>query len=447
MSVAAAEPGFAPAPRARRDPVLLRFGPHLTLTLLHADLALITLWFIVTAAKFPMDELLLYPMALYFTASFFIWREATWPVLQRGFLLTLLPAWWMLSAIWSPEPMLAFRSGLQSLLTILICMFIASRMTKQQFFTVILVAVGVLAIRCLPQSLLDFSLGKPSKAIFPHKNMLGLAMTVSFAISMAVLLSATARPFVKLIALGLAPITLFLVFASQSATAILISIGAAGLIVGSQIFLGPRNEVTPPRVLMMAAAIAAAAIAALWAFNFLHQDPIDLVLGALGKNRGLTGRTELWEIGVAKMAERPFFGVGAQGFWRYDESSEVRQIFYDYFKKRGDTFYFHNSWLEIGVSFGGIGVFFAASAFGWAFLTAARRAIVIGGSENWALLAIGVAILVRTMTESDLFAQFSMLYMLFWVGVLTQPPPTASVAPQAEPGEWSPPQRRVAFRP
>ena len=43
---------------------------------------------------------------------------------------------------------------------------------------------------------------------------------------------------------------------------------------------------------------------------------------------------------------------------------------------------------------------------------------MIGGSENWALLAIAIAIMIRTMTESDLFNQFNMLHMLFWSGAL-----------------------------
>lgn len=405
-------------PPQRRERVLLRFGSSWTFNWLHLDLTLMTLWFIVTAAQFRYDELLLYPLALYFTGMFFWRKDVTWPVFQRGFLPLLLPVWWILSTAWSPEPMLAFRTGLQSLLTILICMYVASRLNTRQFMAVIMIAMTVLAFRCLPQSLLDFSLGKDSKAIYAHKNLLGIAMSVFFATTLAMLFSAGAPKLLRAIALAMAPIALFLVFASQSATAILITVGISGIILGALLFLGGANRLTAGRILIALAIVVVAAVVAALALNFMQDDPVDLVLGALGKERNLTGRTDLWEIGAEQMKQRPFFGVGAHGYWRYDESADVRQIFFDYHKKRGNTFYFHNSWLEIGVAFGWIGIVLAASAVGWALGVLIRRAFMIGGSENWALLAIAIAIMIRTMTESDLFNQFNMLHMLFWSGAL-----------------------------
>ncbi len=400
--------------------VLLRFGRAVKITWLHLDFVLITLWFIVTAAQFRNDELLLYPLALYFVGSLVLHRDATWPIFQRGLLLLFLPLWWLTSSLWSPEPALAFRGGLQSTLTILICMVIAARLTTRQFLLVILCAMTVLALRSLPQGLLDFSLGKPSKAIYSHKNSLGMAMSVLFATTLATMLSPRISSFFRLFALGVAPIALFLVFASKSATAILISIGLAGIVLGSQLFLGSRNQISAGRVLLIAATIAAIAIAAALAFNFLQEDPVDLVLEALGKDRGLTGRTDLWSIGMAQLAENPYFGVGAEGFWQYHSSADVRQIFIDYHKTASNTFYFHNSWLEIGVALGWPGVLTASAATLWAVGTLLRRAVFIGGSEHWVLIAIAIAIVIRTMTESDLFRAFNMLHMLLWTGALIQ---------------------------
>lgn len=408
-------------PPQRRERVLLRFGSSWTLNWLHLDMALITLWFIVTAAKFPYDELLLYPLALYFTGMFFWRKDITWPVFQRGVLILLLPTWWIASTLWSPEPMLAFRSGLQSLLTILICMYVAARLTPQQLIAVILVAMTVMALRCLPQSLLDFSLGKPSRALYPHKNSFGAAMSVLFVIALAIGLSSRAWRPIRLLALAAAPIGLFLVFASQSATAILISFGMSGILLGALVYLGPRNRLDPARMLLIGATVALIAVVAATALNFLQDDPIDLVLNALGKDRSLTGRTDLWSIGLEQVSKHPFVGVGSHGYWRYDDSPIVRQIFVDHHKNWNNTFYFHNSWLELSVHYGLVGLAFAALAMIWAQLTLIRRALRFGGPAYWGMTAVAVAILIRTFTESDLFGAFNMLHMLLWSSALNQP--------------------------
>lgn len=423
MTVGYAPAGWAPphALQPRRERALLRFGEFGALTLLHLDMALIALWFVVTASRFEYDELLLYPLTLYFTGMFVWRRNLTWPVFQRGLLLLLLPAWWIASSLWSPEPAMAFRSGLQSTLSILICMFVASRLTTRQFLAVLLVAMTVLAIRCLPQSLLDFSLGRPSKAIYSHKNSLGISMAVFFAVTIAMIFAPGLRGLLRLLAMAMAPVALFLIFASKSATAILIALGISGILFGALLFLGRYNRLTVGRLLIVAICIVIAAFAAMLAFNLMTEDPVDLVLNVLGKDRNLTGRSDLWAIGAQEMEKNPVFGQGAHGFWRYDDSAQVRQIFIDNYKARGNSFYFHNSWLEIGVALGWVGVALAAAAVIWAFGVLIRRAVTAGGPENWALLAIAVAILIRTMTESDLFSAFNMLHMLFWSAALTGP--------------------------
>lgn len=413
------QPAYAPPRRGER--VLLRFGEFGALTWLHLDMALIALWFMVTATRFQYDELLLYPLALYFTGMFVWRRDLTWPVFQRGFLLLLLPAWWIASSLWSPEPALAVRSGLQSALTILICMFVAARLTTRQFLAVLLVAMTVLALRCLPQSLLDFSLGKPSKAIYSHKNMLGISMTVFFAVTVATIFAPGLKGILRLLAMGMAPVALFLIFASKSATAILVAFGISGILFGALLFLGRYNRLTAARLLIVALGVAAVALAAILAFNAMTENPVDLVLNALGKDRNLTGRSDLWTIGAQEMERNPFFGHGAHGFWRYDDSAQVRQIFFDHYKTRGNSFYFHNSWLEIGVAFGWVGIVLAAAAVIWGLGSLIRRALALGGPENWALLAIATAILIRTTTESDLFVAFNMLHMLFWSAALSRP--------------------------
>lgn len=409
----------ATLPPARpAEPVLLRFGDHYKLNLLHFDLFVIGLWFYVTTTKFDNDELLLYPMALYFVFAFFRDRHLTWPVVQRGFILLLVPGWWMASALWSPEPALAFRSGLQSMLTIMICFFMASRLDIRVLLTIVLIASFIIALRCLPQGLLDLSIGNPSKGIYNHKNILGTDMSVLWVAALALILLPNQSKLVRLIALAALPIALMLVFASQSATAILLSLGMAGVLVGAMMYLGRENIITPGRAFFLCMTFSFAMFAVMAWINLSSADPITLVLEALGKDRSLTGRTDLWNIATGEIAERPLLGTGAKGYWRYDDEPFVRQIFIDYYKKRGNVFHFHNSWLELSVNLGLVGFGLAAASMAWALVILTQRSFTRGGPENWALLAVGLAVFARSMTEGSLFSAFIRLDMILWTGAL-----------------------------
>ncbi len=426
-------------PPQRRERVLLRFGNAWTLNWLHLDMALIALWFIVTAAQFQYDELLLYPLALYFTGMFFWRKDVTWPIFQRGALLILLPCWWMASAIWAPDSVHAFRSGLQSLLTILICMFIAARLTHRQLLAIVIIAMTVTALRCLPRSLWDFSVGYPSRGVLAHKNSLGIMMSVSVAAALAVAIAPGVNRLMRLMALAAVPLSLFLIFASQSATGILLAVGMCGIILAARVYLGPENNFTLSRLILAAATLGAISVAMIFAFNLMQEDPVDLVLAAVGKDRSLTGRTDLWAIGMEQLAENPYLGVGPGGFWRYQESALVRQIFHDYHLMWRSSFFFHNSWLEIGVAFGWFGIIMAIAATSWTLIVLARRAIKFGSVEDWTFFAIGIGILLRTFVESDLFAAFVMLHMMFWSAALmrhrrlpSRYSPSPSVAPLLE---------------
>ena len=397
--------------------VLLRLGSY-RLTLQQFDFAVIALWFVVTAAAFRYDELLLYPMALYFTFAFFRDRHATWPVFKFGFVLLLVPVWWILSTLWTPEPALAAKSGLQVLLTMLICMFMASRMTLHQLMVILLIALSITAFRCLQQALLDLARGWPSRGIYTHKNSLGADMSILVVVALSMILTPQVSRQLRIAAICMVPLGLLLVFASQSATAILTTVGMTGILFGAYIYLGHHNSISEHRLTLIAFTLALVAMGLAAVMSLFPFDPIDLVLNSVGKDRGLTGRTDLWSMAMSEIEERPLLGTGAYGFWRYEESPFVRQVFIDYFKVAGNKFHFHNSWLELSVNLGLIGGGLALLTTGWAVWVLITRVFGTGGAQSWALLAIGCTILARTMTEADLFVQFVRLHMVLWTGVL-----------------------------
>lgn len=414
------------------EPVLLRIAGR-RLTLLHLDFSIAVLWFAVTAAQFRYDELLLYPMALYFTYALIRDRYVTWDIFRLSWPLMLLPIWWIVSTSWSPEPALAFRSGLQALLTMLICVFLGSRLTRRQLLLIALAAMTIVAIRSLPETLSALARNDAAKGIFVHKNPFGSAMTIYCISALGILLGRDWPRLIRMFAVGSICVAVVLVIATKSATALLVTILLTSLVIAGLVYLGRRQILTPLRLALVGLTLSVGSIGGAVAINTVEENPIDAVLDALGKDRSLTGRTGLWDIAKREIAERPVIGTGAKGYWRYDDSALIRQIYIDYYKQRGNVFHFHNSWLNIAVEFGLVGAAMAAFALAWAMIIALSRAVRQGGAEDWAFFAIGIALFIRSMVEAELFGPFIMLNMMFFTSVLIRIPARRKAATASVP--------------
>lgn len=408
------------------ETVLVRFGSSAKVTLFHLDIALITLWFAVTVAKFSNQAMLLYPLALYFTYAFLRDWHRTWPMLRHAFILMLVPFWWLLSASWSPETALATRSGVQAILTIVICCFAASRLNTRQMLLVIFIALTAALLRSFPTALSQMSAGIEARGIYAHKNPFGIDMAILAVVSIAVALISELPRWLRFGALGVVPMAFLMIFATKSATAILLGLGMCGMLIGIMLYVGKTNIFTLARLFLISVTVGLVLAGLAVAINLTSMNVVDVVLEALGKDRGLTGRTYLWTIAQNEITERPLFGTGAVGYWRHDESPFVRQIYIDFYKEPWHGFHFHNSWLEIAVNLGLIGMGLAIVSVTWAFFVLLGRALTHGGVENWTYLSILVAILLRTMTESDLFRPFVMLHMMLWTACLAPMVPTAA---------------------
>lgn len=73
-------------------------------------------------------------------------------------------------------------------------------------------------------------------------------------------------------------------------------------------------------------------------------------LSALGRDPSLTGRTDLWRLGLTAISERPFFGWG---FSAYVESPQAVQLRSQVAAFANYEFpHFHQSWIQTAVDFG-----------------------------------------------------------------------------------------------
>ncbi len=389
-------------------------GRILRITSRQCDAVAVTLWILVTFIQFRGDELLLYPLALYFTARAWHRRnEMAW-ILSRSLPIMLLPIWSVISPLWAVEPMIAFKTSVYLMLTMLVCYVVVLTLEPRQILYAVLVATGAVGTLNLFYGL---GTGRLVPGLFTHKNMLGTNMVILWTAAVAVGLDRDGIRWMRGLGAGLATLSLFLIVKSGSATALVLTVvTGAGLLVASPMFLG--KWMRPRRLAAICIALALVVALAAWVLASPLGDVVGPVLDRLGKDRSLTGRTTLWVYAEDQIREHPIVGVGSGGFWRYSESPLVQKIHAEFYKGPRTTFNFHNSFYEIAVHQGLVGLGMTLVAMLWAFGWTLRGALTLGTMPAIFFLCQSVAVTIRIFAEADFYKPFILFHMLLWIGAL-----------------------------
>lgn len=378
------------------------------------DFLVLSLWLGVTFVQFPGDELLLYPLALYYAYS--IWRDqrAILPLIAHCWVVLMFPIWCLLSVAWAEVPIEALKHAIYLFLTLLICFQVAASLTARQMMHAVLLATGVIGVINI---LYAFGPGDVGRGIFQQKNTMGKNMVVLWIVAFGTMLDPKAGRWVRLAAAGLAGIAAVMAVLSESATAVLLVLASSGVLLAGAVVL--RGGLFRASRLCLAFFILAA-ITGLGSIilPMMTSDPIAFILESFGKDTTLTGRTVLWDYAEEQIAENPVLGVGAGGFWRYHASPLVQKIYFEFYKFPNDVFNFHSSLYEIAVHQGLIGLGLAAVALVWGIVKITRGAVILGTLPMIYFFSHMLVVVVRTLTESDFLKPFVLFHMVFWMGAL-----------------------------
>ena len=388
---------------------------RLRITSEHRDLTTFALWCSVTFVQFPRDELLLYSLALYYMWA--IWRDQSKiaPLLASSWVVLLFPVWCLLSPLLAVDPMSALKQSLYLILTLMICFQVAATVSPRRILLAVLIAGGVIGTI---NFLYAYGTGDVRTGIFAQKNAMGKNMALLWVIGIAAVMDREFSRKVRLAGGALAVVSAWMAVQSQSATAVMLVLGTGVLVVAGSIFL-LGGVLRSSRIALLCFCLAASfGVAAIVVPN-LQADPVDMVLKAFGKDSTLTGRTVLWKYAEDQIAERPVLGVGANGFWNYHASPIVRKIYHDYHMGAYARFNFHNSYYEITVHQGFIGLGFMVAAILWAMHRVTRGVLVIATMPMIYFFTHALTVLSRTLTESDFLQPFVLTHMILWIGAIS----------------------------
>ncbi len=326
----------------------------------------------------------------------------TWRAVLRSPWLVILAVFAMASAMWSIDPELSFRRGIAVLATTLMGVYLAARFDW-------IGALRLLAIVwfCLMAASLISGVVAPGFGVmheihpgawsggWSEKNALGgHAARAAFLFAF---LAWRDEPFRKWWVGGLL-MSLALVILSKSATALLGAMLGLGVLAAAWWMLKGR---------VWSLALAWGAISIIGLAVMIYAIAPGLLLGVIGKDATLTGRTDIWiELGNA-IGEKPMLGYGYLAFWGLD--SEPRywlEKAVDWNAPSG-----HNGWLDLAISLGIVGVVI----FAIDVAMSAWRATRLSMSSPAGVFAIGflAQFMLFAMSESIILAQNSILWATY----------------------------------
>ena len=231
------------------------------------------------------------------------WRRYLW--------ITLLPAWAMVSCIWSQDQIRTVMFAVSIYVLTCFGAFIARRFSAEQQMDLVmfigwcvLLASYGLALLYPAAGVAQFDGKGAWQGIFIHKNH--CALTASLLVTTAFFRKPTtiAQRLIQtcfIVASGC------LIVLTQSRTGCLL-LGAVVIFVLFSKIVGKTAQ--RDRTLLFIFAL----MFATFAFLFAACDFTQIAL-ALGKSSNLTGRTQIWGAILPVLEKRPFTGFGYQAFW------------------------------------------------------------------------------------------------------------------------------------
>jgi exopolysaccharide production protein ExoQ len=273
---------------------------------------------------------------------------------RRNKLILLYIAIVLMSTAWSIHPDLTLRRGYGYLLSMLIAAYLAVRFNSVEQMKLLSASFAFSAVGSFlyavasPQygimhsdTLEGAALEGTWRGVFPHKEVLGPVMAVAVFTELYILVASRGRPRWRFVLLAL-----FLALAALSHAVTALIASATYLAAAGGFLLWKRD-----RPLGVVAALVAS-IFLLSIIVLISFEP-DYLFAAVGKDSGLTGRTELWDLVVQKIRDRPVFGYGYRSMWL---PGDPYTILVDELTGGWGVTSSHNAFLEITLELGGVGL-------------------------------------------------------------------------------------------
>jgi O-antigen ligase len=313
------------------------------------------------------------------------------------------------SCLWSIDPGATLHGMVTLVFTTLFAIDMSMHYTITQQIQLIrialLVVVGlsVLIELTLPGMIPGFeSEGSAWHGVFGTKNVFGRIT----ALAVASCLMPPLRTWIRLATIGIGVVLGVLAR----------SVGTVGYMVAiAWIFWGwsiLKWSPKPRRVALAGGIVIAVMVTYLTAENFAA------VMATMGRDTHLTGRTTLWRLSLADIAQRPVLGYGYRAFWA--ETSRPARLIREE-SHWEDAPHSHNGYIDLTLGLGFAGLVAYAGVFATVVLRAYR--FFMSGSQGyrkWPLTYLSLIFLYQ-LTESSIVTGGTIFWILLCLLAFTLP--------------------------
>lgn len=306
------------------------------------------------AVSAPMVQAIGGALGLYSVVALLLIRDAIGRTLGLYWPMILPVALAVMSLAWSEDVSLTLRRSGSLVLTTAFALWLAFRFTPTQIFRLVVIMAVAIVIANFAVIQLWPSRGihqasdviNPQHAgkwrgLFGHKNDFGRLISLVIAILAIAFFLRTGGPRWRWIFLPLIALSVLMIARSQSSQAAMLSATVPTAVVA---LLAMRNMSPTGRSVLLVVALPFAVIAALSA-----QLVFEYVLGLLGRDATLTGRTEIWEGVILSLRETAVLGGGYGAGWQIvgDRLAALTGI---------EVGHAHNGFLDLVVDIGTVGL-------------------------------------------------------------------------------------------
>ena len=334
---------------------------------------------------------------LIYLVTFFLltlrWKKVLY-LLSKDRWLSLLVGIAVVSVLWSSEPTTTINRAVALIGTTLFGVYLASRYTMKEQLEMLGWAFGVaillsfLFIVALPKyGIMGGVHAGTWRGIYVHKNVLGKVMVPSAVVFLLLAIRGKKNNLLLWGGFGFAVILLLFTTSKTALVSLIIMLLSLYL----YRMLRWRYDLLIPAIFAMTTFGGSVLI---WLL-----DNADALLGTIGKDATLTGRTKLWPFVLDMIDKQPWLGYGYGSFWNglNGQSAYVwRAVLWPAPNA-------HNGLLDLWLALGILGVLIYLIGFSFSLLRAIAWLRVSKTSENlWPLLFLTYTVLANiTETRSE----------------------------------------------
>ena len=366
-------------------------------------------------------------------------------IFLRWWPLLLTPIIAFMSFAWSDMPAVSARYGFQLLFTAFAGVLIANMLPLHRFIHMIFLSMLAFCVLSIASRRMGHSIEGPVLIGFTgSKNQMALAAYTLLVSSIATGLLRQTPAWMRASAAAGILVGLGILAGTKSASALVLT----GITVPGLLAIYFTQKMTPATRMSILIVAVIVAIPIVFLAPEIEAGINDFMYHTLGKDPTLTGRTQLWAYAQELIERRPVQGYGYQSFW-FGESIELTTILRWAGVVDGRTFHFHNTYFQLGVDIGIVGMLTFAGAIVATLFAGMRRFVLHPTTATTFAFVMFLGIAILSFTELVMAPMLPRTLFLYAFAVYLfskPPPPVAAPSKRVYRKSWAKPETNPVGR-